>query len=106
MLRLIVFSGLTLAALSGCSKSKEQAVVAIDEANLTISSARKAGAQNLAYKTLKDAEGKLTKAEKSFKNGAYSTAKREAQSASETARQAKIEAETKKIGKTTKKKSK
>ncbi|MBI4057630.1 MAG: DUF4398 domain-containing protein [Elusimicrobia bacterium] len=103
-LRFMLLGGLVVGVLSGCSKSKEQAVVAMDEARLTLSSAKKAGAESLAYKTLMGAESRLTGAEQRFKEGNYSAANEEATVANQLANQAKSEAETKKASKTAQKK--
>lgn len=93
-LSLIMFASLALGALSGCSKGKEQAVVALDEAKLSISDARKAGA-TLSNSALRDAEVRLQDAEKNFKNGDYKRARSAASEATTAAVRAKSEAERK-----------
>jgi len=82
---------MAIGALSGCGKGKEQAVVALDEARLTISDARKAGA-TLSSPALRDAEAKLRDAEQSFKKGDYKLATTSASQASAAAASAKSEA--------------
>lgn len=91
---LMLCTGLTgLALLSGCGKGKEQAAVALDEAKLTISAARKAGA-TLNSSSLREAEGRLRDAEQSFKDRDFKAslaAASDATAAAEKAKQGEVD---------------
>ena len=91
-LGLIVLGSIALGALSGCSKGKEQTVVALDEAKLSIADARKAGA-TLSNSALREAEDKLRQAEDSFKKGDYKRARNMASEVTASSVRAKSEAE-------------
>ncbi len=88
VLCLIAVSFMVIGSLSGCGKGKEQAAVALDEARLKISDARKAGA-TLSSPALREAEAKLQGAEQSFKKGEYKPASTAASQASALAVNAK-----------------
>lgn len=84
-LGLVVLVSLALGALSGCGRGKEQAAVALDEARLNISSAKKAGAEARASVMIKGAQSHLVQAEESFYAGKYGPAKDAAMKAAEAA---------------------
>jgi len=96
---------LFLGGLSACSKGKEQAAVGIDEAKLNISSARKAGAERYARKTMDEAGKKLDIAQSNFRKGNYGYAKKQAGEASSLALLAQSEAQAKAAEKKTSKTS-
>jgi hypothetical protein len=81
--------------VSGCGKGKQEAAVSLDEARLTISSARKAGADVRAPKPLGDAESELTKAEQAFEAKNYGSTKVAALRAADAARSAEAQAKKK-----------
>ncbi|MBI4387084.1 MAG: hypothetical protein HY551_06855 [Elusimicrobia bacterium] len=98
----LIILGAAALSVAGCGKGKESAAVALDEARLNVSSARKAGAD---YSAIRDAEAKLQKAEQSFGKKKYSNAKKEAAAASQAAMSAKSEAERKEAERKSAKKS-
>lgn len=67
--------------LCGCGKGKETAAIALDEARLAVSSAKKAGAEVRAAEPLKSAEAAIVKAESGFQKGDYLTVQAEAKKA-------------------------
>jgi len=81
--------------MSGCGADKESSAITLDEARLSISSARNAKAGVYAPEPLRAAEAALAKAESAFKGLHYSTAKADAKKAVSLAKQAQIEAATK-----------
>lgn len=83
------------ASLSGCGRAKQNAFLALDEARLTISSAKSAGAQTYAAEPLKEAEAALKKADKAFEALKYDMARTGALSAIQLAKAAQDEAEKK-----------
>lgn len=89
--------GWTLAAFvciatSACGGGKQEAAVALDEARLSVSGARKVGAQLFAPVRLGDAAALLAAAEDSFKKGKFDRARNSAQGARDAARLAENEA--------------
>jgi len=92
---LLMVGALFLPLLTGCEQGKQTAVLGIDEAWLTIASARKAQAEVYSASALSNAEASLKLAEKKFKAGNFSVAKQEAGKATQFARDAESEAQRK-----------
>ena len=89
----VLLASLVLACgLSACNKGKQQASIDLDEARLAVSSARNAGADIHARSTLRQAEARLDTAEKKFKKGLWTDAKKDAAVASQIASEAANEA--------------
>jgi len=86
---------LAVVSLSGCGKSKQNAALALDEARLTISSAKSSGAQTYAAEPLQAAEAALKKAEDAFIGLHYEAARTEAETAVQFAKGALTDAEKK-----------
>lgn len=82
---------LVLGLLLGCNQGKDQAVVALEEASLDISSAKKAGAGVFAKGLISSAESNLSRAQSKFSAGEYSMARKTAMEASADARAAESE---------------
>lgn len=75
--------------LQGCNgKAKQDAVLAIDAAKLSVADAKKVRATSAVSTMVKQAEGALKQAEKSFEKKKYAKAKSEAESASMSAKTA------------------
>lgn len=81
-----------LMMVAACGNGKQKAAVQLDEARLNISSAKKAGADMRAAKTMRDAEVALQHAEADFKKGKYKQAASRAKDASMMAQKAQQEA--------------
>lgn len=73
-------------ALSGCGAGKQEAAVALDEARLSVSSARKAGAEALSPARLQEAAAALSAAEAGFKRKDFGEAQETALKARDAAR--------------------
>lgn len=91
----LAIGALAVLSLSGCGKSKQNAALALDEARLTISSAKSAGAQSYATEPLQAAEAALKKAEDAFTGLHYESARNEAETAVQFAKGAQADAEKK-----------
>ncbi|MBI4063421.1 MAG: DUF4398 domain-containing protein [Elusimicrobia bacterium] len=87
---------IALATLPGCGKAKQDALGSLNAAKASMANARSVGAEKLAYATFMDAQSRLQKAESYFKDGDYSSAKKEAGKTSEIARRAQSDAESRK----------
>lgn len=92
MLSVAIFS---MIGLSGCGKSKQNAALALDEARLTVASAKSAGAQAYAPEPLQAAEAALKKSEDAFRGLHYESARTEAETAVLFAKGAQTDAEKK-----------
>jgi hypothetical protein len=79
-----IFLGAILFA--ACGKSKQEAALSLDDARLSIASARNAGAERSAGSILQIADGFLFQAEARFEEGQYGQAHDDAARASEAAR--------------------
>jgi len=85
----------SMIGLSGCGKSKQNAALALDEARLTVASAKSADAQTYAPEPLQAAEAALRKAEDAFRGLHYESARTEAEKAVMFAKEAQTDAEKK-----------
>lgn len=74
------------AALSACGGGRQEAAVALDEARLSVSSARKAGAESFAPARLAEAVTALSAAEAGFKKKKFGEAQDAAFKARDAAR--------------------
>ena len=92
---MVAIGVLSVVSMSGCGKSKQNAALALDEARLTISSAKSAGAQAYAAEPLQAAEAALKKAEDAFIGLHYEAARTEAETAVQLAKDAQTDAEKK-----------
>ena len=87
---------LTGTILSGCNgKAKQEAILAVDAAKLSVADAKKVRATTAVSSLVKEAESSLKQAEKSLEKKKYSKAKGEADSASMSAKMAIEEAKKK-----------
>lgn len=82
-------------ALSACGGGKQEAAVALDEARLSVSSARKAGAEASSPARLAEAVTALSAAEDSFKRKKFDAARDSAHKARDAARLAEAAAKAK-----------
>lgn len=85
--------------LSGCGASKQEALTALQEARIAVSSAKSMDTQVYAKATLKAAQTALEQAEKNFKTMRYGIAKEEAENAIRLAKQSRVEAQKKTVKK-------
>lgn len=83
-----MMAALVSGLLSACGGGKQEAAVALDEARLSISSARKAGAETSSKERFGQATTDLSAAEESFKMKNYAEAQGSAQKARDAALQA------------------
>jgi len=84
-----VLAAVVSAVVCACGSGKQEAAVSLDEARLSVSSARKAGAESSSPTRLAQAVTALTAAEADFKSRKYA----EAQSSAQKARDAALQAE-------------
>lgn len=82
-------------AASACGGGRQEAAVALDEARLSVSGARRAGAETSAPARLGEALAALTVAEDSFSRKKFGAALASAQSARDSARLAEKTAKAK-----------
>lgn len=83
-----LMAALAILGLCACGAGKQNAAVALDEARLSISSARKAGAESSSPAVLATALASLSAAEDDFKRKNFSEALDSAQKARDSAREA------------------
>lgn len=83
-----MMAALVSGALGACGGGKQEAAVALDEARLSVSSARKAGAESSSRERLAQAVTDLAAAEENFKSKDYSQAQDSARKARDAALQA------------------
>jgi hypothetical protein len=81
-------------SLAGCSRGKEQAAVAVDEARLNLSAAENANADSSAPDFMFEAKRLLSLAERDMKKGRYDQAEESAGQANAAALKAKSLADT------------
>src|SRR5688572_9109841 len=92
--------------LMGCEAGKQSAAISIDEAKLSIASARKAKAEVYSKTVLMNAEEALRQAEKKFKGANFAAARQKAEKSTRLAQEAESEAQRKASERKSKKRAK
>jgi len=96
-----VLAALVSAMVCACGNGKQEAAVALDEARLSVSSARKAGGESASPSRFAVAVTALAAAEVSFNTKQYGDAQSSAQKARDAALQAEKDAKSAAAAKTT-----